>query len=87
MCLKGGLTVSVTGGWGEKARKRKTAKAQKKPQKRAESQPSGARIVRRFPPFAIYSQTNAPKNANQMKNTTTPMLMRERYSRVARQAR
>ena len=28
-----------------------------------------------------------PKNANQMKNTTKPMLMRERFSRAARRAR
>ena len=42
------LTACVTGGWGEKARKRKTAKVQKQLQKRAESQPSGARFVGRW---------------------------------------
>jgi hypothetical protein len=41
------LAACVTGGWGEKVQKRETAIAQEKLQKRADSQPSGARGVRR----------------------------------------
>jgi hypothetical protein len=38
-------TICVTGGWEEKARKRKNAIAQNNAKKRAQSQPSGARFV------------------------------------------
>ena len=54
------LTVCVNGGWENQLPKRKSAKVQNKTQKRAESQPSGARFVSLLGNDVLFNDSFSP---------------------------